>query len=78
MIVSNVIAKKRDKGRLTAAEIDFMVQGYALGEIPDYQMAAFLMALYIQGVDREETVNFAESIIASGRKLDLSPVPGVK
>src|SRR3990170_1264103 len=78
MIVSNVLAKKRDKGRLTAAEIDFMVHGYTLGEIPDYQMAAFLMALYIQGVDREEMVNFAKSIIASGRKLDLSPIPGVK
>jgi pyrimidine-nucleoside phosphorylase len=51
MRIYDVIAKKRDKKRLTQQEIDFFVKGYTNGEIPDYQISALLMALYLNGMD---------------------------
>lgn len=74
----NIIAKKRDAQKLSADEIDFMVQGFVRREIPDYQMSAFLMATYIQGLDREETIQLTKSMIASGEKIDLSTIKGMK
>ncbi len=74
MRVVDIIAKKRDGGALTAEEIDFLVQGYSRGEIPDYQAAAWLMAVYLRGMSREETVHLTQAIVRSGRALDLKDV----
>ncbi|MDZ4063889.1 MAG: thymidine phosphorylase [Coriobacteriia bacterium] len=73
-----LIEVKRDGRRHTAGEIDRVVLGYASGEMPDYQMAAWLMAAYLQGLDARETVWLTDAMVRSGDVLDLSAVPGVK
>jgi pyrimidine-nucleoside phosphorylase len=67
-----LIERKRDGGKLTAGEIDHLVQGYTKGEIPDYQMAAFCMAVVWRGMDAAETAALTASMVASGERLDLS------
>jgi pyrimidine-nucleoside phosphorylase len=67
-----LIQKKRDGGKLAAGEIDLLVQGYVKGEIPDYQMAALLMAIVWRGMDAKETAALTASMVASGERLDLS------
>src|SRR5206468_4329834 len=67
-----LIERKRDGGKLTAAEIDHLVQGYTEGEVPDYQMSAFLMAVMLRGMDAKETASLTASMVASGERLDLS------
>jgi pyrimidine-nucleoside phosphorylase len=67
-----IIEKKRDGQRLSADEIGRIVIGHTRGEVPDYQMAAFLMAVLLRGMDDEETVRLTESMVASGQRLDLS------
>jgi pyrimidine-nucleoside phosphorylase len=70
--VVELIERKRDGGKLTAEEIDHLVQGYTRGEIPDYQMAAFCMAVVWRGMDAKETAALTASMVASGERLDLS------
>ncbi len=70
----DIIAKKRDNNTLTAEEIDFFVQGFTRGEIPDYQAASLLMAIYMRGMSKQETVNITMSMARSGKMMDLSPV----
>jgi pyrimidine-nucleoside phosphorylase len=72
----DLIACKRDGGELPAAELRAFVLGYARGELPDYQMAAFLMAGYLRGFSRAETEALTDAMIASGRRLDLSQLHG--
>ena len=72
MIVSQLIERKRDGGRITAQEWRDITRGYAHGEVPDYQMAALLMAIYVRGLDREETHALTAAMIASGGSLGLS------
>lgn len=74
----DVILKKRNGGKLTKEEIEFMVNGYVKGEIPDYQMAAFLMAIYFRHMDSEERATLTKVMADSGDKIDLSPIPGIK
>jgi len=69
----SIIAKKRDGGELTSAEIEEFVQGYARGEMPDYQMAALAMAIYIRGMTTAETAALTEQMLASGKRLEWSP-----
>jgi pyrimidine-nucleoside phosphorylase len=69
MIPAVVISKKRDRHPLSTEEIEFMISGYARGEIPDYQMAAFAMAIFIQGMDRREIADLTEAMIRSGDTL---------
>jgi len=70
----DIIAKKRDGQALSSEEIDFFVQGFTRGEIPDYQAAAWLMAVYLNGMDRRETIDLTMSMARSGRMLDLSEI----
>ncbi len=78
MQMTDLIAKKRDGGKLTADEIDFMIQNYTRGIIPDYQMSAMCMAILFRGMDSEETLNLTLSMEHSGDTLDLSPINGIK
>lgn len=78
MLMSELIAKKRDGGTLSENEIAFMIDGYAKGEIPDYQMSAMLMAMYFRGLDHDETVAMTMSMMHSGELIDLGGINGVK
>jgi pyrimidine-nucleoside phosphorylase len=74
----DVIKRKRDGRRLTAAEIAGFLDGYLDGEIPDYQMSALLMAVWFRGLDSDELAVWAERMLHSGTVLDLSDIPGRK
>ena len=78
MLMTELIAKKRDGGELTTEEIDFMIQGYTRGEIPDYQMSAMCMAIVFRGMSDRETLDLTMSMMHSGETLDLSAITGVK
>src|ERR1700716_2397624 len=73
-----VIARKRDGGEHSAEEIEFLLSGYLRGDVPDYQMAAWLMAVCIRGMTRAETLALTDAMVRSGEVLDLSEIPGVK
>ncbi len=73
-----VINKKRDKKRLSKEEIEYFVSGYTKGTIPDYQASALLMAMFLNGMDAEETFNLTSSMMRSGKVVDLSSIPGAK
>ena len=73
-----VIAKKRDGGTLSPEEIQFWLEGYLWGRIPDYQTAALLMAIYFRGLTRQEMTALAQGIANSGARLSLTDIPGVK
>lgn len=74
----DIIMKKRDGHILDKEEISYMVNGYTKGEIPDYQMSAFLMAVYFQGMNHEETTTLTMAMADSGDRLDLSAIKGIK
>ncbi len=74
----DLLLKKRDGGKLTSEEIDWIVRNYVDGEVPDYQMSALLMAIYFNGMDGQETKSLTESMANSGGTLDLSRVTGFK
>ncbi len=74
----DIIMKKRDGHILDKEEIVYMVNGYTKGEIPDYQMSAFLMAVYFQGMNHEETTMLTMAMADSGDRLDLSAIDGIK
>ena len=78
MLMTDIIVKKRDGFKLSADEIEFVVDGYTKGEIPDYQLSALLMAILIRGMDREETLELTMAMMHSGETLDLSGIKGVK
>ncbi len=73
-----LIAHKRDGGRLSDAEIARIVQSYLGGELAEYQMSALLMAIFFRGMDDAETVALTRVMLASGDVMDLSDVPGIK
>ncbi len=74
----DLIQKKRDGERLSRLELEFLIGGYVGGHIPDYQMAAWNMAVYFQGMDPEETTDLTLIMAHSGDTLDLSAIRGVK
>ncbi len=74
----DLIQKKRDGQRLSRSELEFLITGYVRGEIPDYQMAAWIMAVYFQGMDAEEIAELTLIMARSGDTLDLSGIQGVK
>lgn len=73
-----IIRRKRDGGKLSAGELEWFVGEMVAGRIPEYQTAALLMALWIRGMDPEETVALTMAMARSGDMADLSAVPGVK
>lgn len=73
-----IIKKKRDAQALTAEEIEFAVNGYTTGRVPDYQMSALLMAMFIRGLNEEESHVYTEALLNSGERIDLSAIPGIK
>jgi pyrimidine-nucleoside phosphorylase len=73
-----LIRKKRDGEALTREELQFLLSGYVEGEVPDYQMSAFLMAVYFNGMTAEESTSFTDIMLHSGDIIDLSAVPGIK
>ena len=73
-----LITKKRNGQALTEAEIEYLVNGYTAGDIPDYQMSAFLMAVYFNGMDKAETVALTQIMRDSGDVVDLSAIDGIK
>lgn len=72
MTILEIIEKKRDKQELTKEEIEFFIQGYTKGDILDYQAAALIMAIFIQGMTEQETTNLTLAMAHSGEILDLS------
>lgn len=78
MRMYDVIAKKRDGGTLTREEIAFAVNGYVAGDVPDYQMSALLMAIYLRGMTDEETAVLTDVMARSGDMVDLSAIQGIK
>ncbi len=70
----DIIARKRDGQELSAEEIDFFIQGYARGDLPDYQAAAWLMAVYLRGMNERETVDLTVSMAHSGQILNLKDI----
>jgi pyrimidine-nucleoside phosphorylase len=73
-----VIGRKRDGGEHPPDEIEFLLSGYLRKEIPDYQMAAWLMAVCVRGMTRAETLALTRAMVASGEVLDLSGIEGIK
>jgi pyrimidine-nucleoside phosphorylase len=74
----DLIHRKRDAEELSAEEIEYLVDGYTRGDIPDYQISAFLMAVYFSGMSDREVSALTESMTSSGSLVDLSSIPGVK
>ena len=74
----DLIRKKRDSGELSREEIEFLISGYTRGAIPDYQMAAWLMAVWIRGMNRSELAALTEAMLYSGEVLNHSEIPGKK
>src|ERR1700719_3970980 len=74
----DLIHRKRDGEELSPEEIATLVDGYNRNEIPDYQMSAFLMAVFFSGMTDREVSALTEVIIRSGELVDLSSIPGVK
>jgi pyrimidine-nucleoside phosphorylase len=75
MLAYRLIERKRDGARIAPGEWRALVQAYTAGHIPDYQMAALLMAAFLRGLDHGETVALTESMLRSGEVLDLSHLP---
>jgi pyrimidine-nucleoside phosphorylase len=73
-----IISKKRDGLELNREDISFAISGYARGEIPDYQVAAWLMAIYIRGMNERELADLTEIMLASGDRIPLDEVSGEK
>lgn len=78
MRMYDLISKKRNGGALNKEEMTHLIEGYVKGEIPDYQMSAFLMAVYFQGMTKEETAIMTDLVARSGDVVDLSPIEGIK
>ena len=78
MDMYEIIKTKRDGGNLSGEQIDFFVKGSSQGTIPDYQITALLMAIFLKGMNKEETFSLTQAMKDSGETLDLSMIDGIK
>ncbi|AZU64253.1 pyrimidine-nucleoside phosphorylase [Neobacillus mesonae] len=78
MRMVDLIEKKRDGFELSKDEIQFLINGFTNGDIPDYQMSAFSMAVFFQGMTKKERVYLTEAMVQSGDQIDLSGIEGIK
>lgn len=78
MRMVELIEHKRDGLELGEAELNYIIQGYTSGEIPDYQMSALAMAIYFRGMSPEERVHLTMAMVESGEQVDLSAILGIK
>jgi pyrimidine-nucleoside phosphorylase len=78
MKMTDLIAQKRDGGSLSTEEIQWMIQGFTEGSIPDYQMSAMCLAILLKGMDDREVLDLTTAMTTSGEVLDLSPIEGIK
>lgn len=78
MNVVELIRIKRDGGTLSAGQIGELIAGYTAGTVPDYQMSAFAMASYLNGLSSQEAGALTDAMLHSGEVLDLSDIPGIK
>lgn len=74
----DLIRKKRDGGELTAEELTYLIDGYTRGDIPDYQLSAWAMAVFFRGMTPKETAALTLAMANSGDQVDLGPISGVK
>ncbi|MDQ8735520.1 pyrimidine-nucleoside phosphorylase [Paenibacillus sp. LHD-38] len=74
----DIIQKKRDGGELTASELTFLIDGYSRGDIPDYQLSAWAMAVFFRGMTAKETAALTLAMANSGDQVDLGPISGIK
>jgi pyrimidine-nucleoside phosphorylase/thymidine phosphorylase len=74
----DLIHRKRDGEELAPEELQYLIEGYTRGDIPDYQMSAFLMATFFSGMTDREVSAMTESMMHSGSIVDLSSIPGIK
>ena len=73
-----LIRKKREGVALNKEELEEFISAYVAGRIPEYQMSAFLMAVYFKGMNGDETATFTDVMLHSGEVVDLSQIPGIK
>ncbi|MBT4287146.1 MAG: thymidine phosphorylase [Deltaproteobacteria bacterium] len=78
MYFQEILGKKRDRIKLTQAEIQYFIKGYTQYEIPDYQVSAFLMSVFLNGMDIDETTWLTDAMLHSGIVVDLSDIEGIK
>ena len=78
MRIYDLIKKKRDGGEHSKEELRYIIDAYVGDEIPDYQIAAWLMAVYFRGMSKEETLDFTQALVLSGDQVDLSAIEGIK
>jgi pyrimidine-nucleoside phosphorylase len=74
----DLIQKKRDGEELSTQEIQWLIEGYVDGTVPDYQMSAFAMAVYFKGMSMRETRDLTMAMVATGEVIDLSAIAGIK
>ena len=74
----DLIEKKQEKEELTAKEVRWMIDGFTSGEVPDYQMSAMLMAVFYNGMTKEELSEMTMAMVESGDQIDLSAIEGIK
>lgn len=74
----DLIQKKRDGEELSTEEIYWLIDGYAKGDVPDYQMSALAMAIYFRGMTTRETSDLTMAMVGTGQQIDLSAIPGIK
>ena len=74
----DLIQKKRDGQELTSSEIEWLIEGYVAGTVPDYQMSAFAMAVYFKGMTTREISALTMNMVQTGQEFDLSAIDGVK
>ncbi len=74
----DLIIKKRNGAELSTDEINFIIENYVNGSIPDYQVSALMMAIYYNPLSSRETLDFTTAMLKSGDEIDLSPINGIK